>query len=135
MTADEARDEMLAVFKAAWDTTAAAGNVTYSDKPARAPNAAWARVTLRHATGRQSTLANAMGAKRYTQTGTLWVQVFAPVGDGLVTVYALAQTVVNAYRSARGTVWYRNTRLQEVGSNGAFEHINVLTDFTYDDTR
>jgi hypothetical protein len=135
MTADEARDEMLAVFKAAWDTTTAAGNVTYSDKPANVPNAAWARVTVRHANGRQSSLAGAMGPKRYTQTGTLWVQVFAPVGDGMVTAYALAQTVVNAYRTARGTVWYRNPRMQEVGSSGAFEQINVLTDFTYDDTR
>lgn len=76
-----------------------------------------------------------MGTKRYTQTGTLWVQVFAPVGDGMVTAYGLAQAVVNAYRTARGTVWYRNARMQEVGSSGAFEQINVLTDFTYDDTR
>lgn len=135
MTADEARDEMLAVFKAAWDTTAAAGNVSYSDKPATASAGGWARVTVRHASGRQATLANAMGAKRYRQSGTLWVQVYAPVGDGMLLAYSLAQTVVNAYRSARGTVWYRNTRLQEVGSSGAFEQINVLTDFTYDDTR
>lgn len=136
MTADQARDEMLAVFKAAWDATAAASNVGYPDKPFNPPsNAAWARVSLRHANGRQSSLAGAMGTKRYTQTGTLWMQVFAPVGDGMVTAYGLAQAVANAYRTARGTVWYRNTRMQEVGSSGAFEQINVLTDFTYDDTR
>ncbi len=136
MTADEARDEMLAVLKAAWDTTSVPANVSYPDKPFTPPaDAAWARATIRTATGRQSSLGGAMGAKRYTQTGTLWVQVFAPAGDGMVTAYALAQTVVNAYRTARGTVWYRNPRWQEVGASGAFEQVNCLIDFTYDDTR
>lgn len=136
MTADEARDEMFTVFNNAWNLTPAAERVVFGDKPGAPFTDAWARVTLRHATGRQSSLSGAMGAKRWTQTGTLWVQVFAPVGDGLVTAYELAQAVVNAFRDAKnGTVWYRNSRLQEVGSSGAFEHINVLTDFTYDTER
>jgi Bacteriophage related domain of unknown function len=137
MTADEARDEMAAVFKAAWDTTSVPNNAIYPDKAGQTIPAgqAYAKLFLRHATGPQSSLGGAMGAKRYTQTGTLWVQVFAPVGDGLVTAYALAQTVVNAYRTARGTVWYRNVRMQEVGTSGAFEQINVLVTFNYDDVR
>jgi Bacteriophage related domain of unknown function len=136
-TASEARDQMFAVFKAAWDTTPVPTNVVYPDKASQVIPAgqAYARLSVRHADGHQSSLGGAMGAKRYTQTGTLWVQVFAPVGDGLVTAYALAQTVVNAYRTARGTVWFRNVRMQEVGNAGAFEQINVLATFNYDDVR
>lgn len=139
MTADEARDEMCAVARTAWlAASQPSGTMLFPDVPGSKPpeqRVPWARVTVRHATGRQSSFGNATARRKFTQTGTLWVQVFAPVGDGLVTAYALAQTVVNAYRTAHGTVWYRNARMQEVGSSGAFEQINVLTDFTYDDVR
>lgn len=136
MTADEARDVMFTVFKTAWDSTEYAENVVYSDKAGAPSDAPWARVTLRHATGRQASLAGAMGAKKWTQTGTIWVQVFAPVGFGSASAYTLATLVVNAFRDAKGlSVWFRNPRMQEVGSSGAFEQINVLTDFTYDETR
>lgn len=139
MTADEARDEMLAVVRTAWlAALQPASSLVFPDVPGSKPpdgRVPWARVTVRHATGRQSSFGNAQTRRKFTQTGTLWVQVFAPTGDGLVTAYALAQTVVNAYRTAQGTVWYRNSRMQEVGSSGAFEQINVLTDFTYDDVR
>jgi hypothetical protein len=93
-------------------------------------------LSLRHATARQVSLANDVGQKRWNPTGTLWIQIFAKVGDGLATAYSLAQTVVDAYRVARGgAVWYRNPRLNEVGTTGGHEQINVLVDFSYDDVR
>lgn len=136
MTADQARDEMLAVFKAAWDTTGFVA--VYSDVPGQVPasEAPWARVVVRHADGKQASLANDHGAKKYTQIGTLWAQVFTPIGDGMSQAYAHAQIVVNAFSQARSaSVWYRNPRMREMGNSGAFEQINVLVDFTYDDTR
>lgn len=133
MTADQARDEMLAVLKAAWDATAVPSNMSYPDKPFEPPdNEAWGRVTIRHANGQQRTFSAAMRQLRYARTGTLWVQVFAPAGDGNVTAYGLAETVVNAYQGARGTVWYRNVRMREQGADGAFSRVDVLADFTYD---
>jgi hypothetical protein len=134
MTADQARDEMLAVFKTAWDTTGYAA--TYTDVPAVKPGSevSWARVITRHETGGQTGF-GASAAKKYTQTGSLFVQVFAPVGDGLTKAYELAQTVLVAFSQARGAVWYRKLKLREVGSDGSFEQINVIIDFTYDDQR
>lgn len=134
MTSDQARDEILAIFKAAWDTT---GYIAlYPDVGGKPPDdAAWARVQTRHATGRQSSLTGGLGTKRWTQVGVLTVQVFAPQGDGMKEVYRLAELVLNAYRDAHGSVWYRNPRMREVGTSGAFEQINVLVDFTYDETR
>lgn len=135
MTPEAAVDEMLAVFKAAWDTTGFGARVAWTDVPSAVPSGEqpWARVTVQHALGRQTSLAGANGVKRHTHTGTLWVQVFGPMGNGNVTAYGLAKTVLDAYRTARGSVWYRNQRLREAGSSGAFQQINVLVDFTYDD--
>lgn len=134
MTPDQARDEMLAVFKAIWDTTAYAANVVYDDTPGKPTHAAWARVTVKHATGNQSTLGDAIGRRRFSNTGTLWVQVFAAVGDGSTNALVLANAVLRAYRAPiGGTVWYRRQRIQEQPAAGAFNQVNVLVDFTYDD--
>lgn len=133
MTPDAARDEMLAVFKTAWDTTGYA--VTWSDVPGAVPpsSAPWARVVVRHAEGRQGSLTDANGAKLHTYTGTLWAQIFVPIGQGVSMGYTLARLVLQAYRDARGAVWYRNQRFREAGNSGAFEQVNCLIDFTYDD--
>ena len=137
MTFDEARDVMVGVFYSAWKTLGSLP-IVWTDIPGDVPKGetVWARVTLRHATGGQASLAGEDGARRWKREGTLFVQVFAPVGDGSVKVYATAQAVSNAFQSARGlSVWFRNIRINEVGTSGAFEQINVLVDFTYDDVR
>lgn len=126
---------MLSVFKDAWE--GADGDITrvrWDDNPGTVPSgeAAWARVTIKHSGGP----VRAFGEQRalYSNTGTLWIQIFTPVGGANVTAYALAHKVLIAYRAARNEgVSFRDTRLKEVGVSGAFEQINVLTDFSYDD--
>lgn len=132
MTVDQARDAMLAIFKAYWDAVLPAVVAVYGDVPAPTTPSAWARVVVRHATGGQSSLTGGLGTTKYESRGTLWIQVFAPVGDGMVRAYALAEGVVNAYRNAKIDVWFRNVRMNEVGTSGAFEQINVLVDFEYE---
>lgn len=131
-TLTAATDEMLAVFKAAWDLTGYA--VVWSDIPGNPPatEAPWARVAVRHATGSQSSLAGSAGSKLHTHTGTLWVQIFVPLGQGETVGRTLAQQVLDAYRAARGAVWYRNHRFREAGNSGAFVQVNCLIDFSYD---
>lgn len=136
MTYDEARDIINTVFLNAWGATNFP--VVWRDVPGSVPTSEtpWARVTLRHATGRQASLAGESGAQRWERTGTVFVQIFSPIGDGSKKGYELAQLVTNAYQSARGSdVWFRNVRINELGSDGAFESFNVLADFSYDDVR
>jgi hypothetical protein len=136
MNYSEARDEMLAVFNAAWQAESLP--VVWSDLPSEIPSTQtpWARVTIRHSTSNQSSLSGASGAKMWDRMGTLWVQIFTPIGGGNVEGYRLAQLVTNAFQAAKsGEVWFRNSRINEVGSDGAFEQINVLTDFLYNDVR
>lgn len=135
MTPVQARDVMLAVFRDAWvahgqDVT----RVLWPDQPGAAPEtgAAWARVAIRHANSPMRAFSEA-GAL-YSNTGTLWIQIFTPVGDANAQAYALAHAVVTAYRRAGNEgVTYREPRFREVGVSGAFEQTNVLADFSYDD--
>ncbi len=132
-TPDQAIDLMLAVFKAAWDQTGYTAR--YPDNPGGPPQNAepWARVTVRHALGGQTSLGNSSGSIKYTHAGSLIIQIFVPMGDGMGSGYVLARTVLKAYRDARGAVWYRNHRFREVGSDGAYTQINCTIDFSYDD--
>lgn len=136
MTFDEARDAMLGVFKAAWDATGF--KVTYTDVPAQVPadNKVWARVVVRHALGDQASLTGGLGTTMYDRKGTLWIQVFAPPGDGSVAGYAASQLLVNAYQAAKFPVlWFRKVRMTEAGRDGGFERFDVKSDFEYHDVR
>lgn len=134
MTPLQARDRILSIFKSVWDPRAA----VYNDVAGKIPTSesVWARATIRHATGSQTTLASDNGTRRFSDQGTVIVQVFAPVGDGSTACYEAAREVQDAYRDAKDPdVWFRDVQLKEVGSDGAFEQINVSATFSYDDVR
>lgn len=136
MTPEAAIDTILSIFKAAWDPTGFPAY--YTDKAGEKPTSetVWARAIVRHATGAQASLSGEAGTRRYTDEGTVFVQVFAPVGDGSTACYAAARIVQNAYRDARNAdVWFRDVTLNELGADGAFEQINVQATFSYDDVR
>lgn len=135
LTPLQARDIIFRVFKTAWDTTGY--SAVWDDKNGEKPTSEepWARATIQHAIGGQASLAGASGTRRYTEEGTLFVQVFAPVGDGSTECYELATLVRNAYRDAKESVWFRDVRIEEQGTSGAFTQINVMATFSYDEVR
>lgn len=138
-TFNEGRDYILGVFKSAWDVT---GNpAQYPDTPQPSstvgdnPSAnVWARATIRHADGFQSSLTGPLEEiKRHTNIGVVIIQVFGKVGDGSVAAYDAAQLVATAYRTSRNNpVWFRRVRVNEIGSRGPYSQVNVLVDFSYD---
>lgn len=133
MTYDEARDEMLGIFSAAWAPTGFPARYPDIPEDKDFPNSVWARVTIRHGQGGQSSLAGDVGKIRWRNQGTIFVSVFAPVGDGLVAAYTNAQVVASAYRKAKGRcVWFRNQRIRELGQDGAFSHVQFSAEFQYD---
>lgn len=134
MTPEQARDIIFGVLVAAWNP---AYPVLWDDITGSVPNAdtPWARAIVRHTFGRQTSLSGEVGARKFTSSGVLFVQVFAPVGQGSTLAYQTAELVANAYRDAKLEVWFRNTRINEVGASGAFEQINVVSDFSYDNVR
>lgn len=138
-TFNEARDHMLKVFKDAWDTTGFPavypGKAEDPDNGGDTPSAnVWARATIRHADGFQSSLTGPLEQiKRHTNIGVVIIQVFGKIGDGSVAAYEAAQLVATAYRTSRDNpVWFRRVRINEIGSRGPYSQVNVLVDFSYD---
>ena len=138
-TFNDARDHMLKVFKDAWDPTGFP--VVYPDKAEDPDNGGstpsanvWARATIRHADGFQSSLTGPLEVlKRHSNIGVVIIQVFGKLGDGGVAAYGAAQLVATAYRTSRGIpVWFRNVRINEIGTRSGYQQINVLIEFEYD---
>lgn len=135
MTPEAATDEILGVFKAAWDGTGYAPPLWSGTVggPPTAP-APWVRVGVQHADGRQTGFSvGGSSGRLYTHSGFVWVQLFVPEGQGRELALQLARLVLNAYRTARGSVWYRNHRFREAGSSGGYAQVNCNIDFAYDD--
>ena len=90
---------------------------------------------MQHTNGGQSSLSGESGSRRFASRGIVAISIFVPVGGGQTKAYELAQLVANAYEDARLDVWFRNTRIREMGASGAFEQVDVLTEFFYDEVR
>lgn len=140
MTALEAEDEVFAIFKTIWDETGF--EARYPDVPGKKPateesvDQPWARPTMNHVDGGQSSLAGEVGTRRFTDLAVFTVQVFAPIGDGKTKLRELAQLVKDGLRDARPTgVWLRNPRMRDTQGDGAFNQMNVIVDVSYDDVR
>jgi len=136
----EANNEILATFKAAWDATGypvAYENVKSAADVPPATATPWARVNVRHTFGTQATLANVSGVRRWRRDGLVNVQIFIPLGEGLSEGYSLAKIVVDAFEGVATTsaVWFRNVRVNEIGSDGEWYQVSVLVDFTYDELK
>ena len=136
-TFEEARQEILTTFKTAWDTT---GHPAYYENIREDLTSSvepWARVTLRHVTGRNASITGGIGNQRFERTGNLMVQVFVPTGEGLTEGLTLAKVVADAFEgvSTASGVWFRNTRVNEIGSEGSWFQINVIVDFLYDEVK
>lgn len=138
-TFKEAYDDILTIFKAAWDPTGY--NAVYPNTKGSADvpttTAPWARLVVQHSPGGQSTLSGATGAQRFDREGLLFVQVFIPSGEGLSEAYALAKIIADAYEGAStpNAVWFRNVRVNEIGPSGSWYQVNVVVEFIYDEIK
>lgn len=115
MTILEARDILFALVKANFPNY-----IVWDDLPAERAEGTWARASVIHLTGGQVSLAGETGTRRFSRSGVVKVQIFAPVGSGMVEGYSLAQALLIGFELFRGEVWLRNIRLNEAGTNGAF---------------
>lgn len=106
-------------------------------KPRSKDEKPWAAVTLKHASGFQSTLSGVTGSKTFKRLGLLTTQIFVPTGKGLQEAYDLAKVISDAFEgtSTPGGVWFTNVRLNEVGRDGEFFQLNVIIEFSYDEIK
>ncbi len=145
-TTAQARDEILARLKAVADAvTPTPLKLVFDDapgQPARTESTAsrvapWARARVQHTTGRQASLSGANGVKRWERGGFLIVQLFTPMLEGQNLADSLGSIIRGAFEgySTPSGVWFRNPRIQEVGSDGTWYQTNIFVDFQYDEVK
>lgn len=135
-----ARDEIVTVFKTAWDAiTPPVPPVIYADVESDPPKDAtsWAAVQVLHQISGQATLGES-GNRRFRREGLVVVKIYTKAGDGLATNDLLSKVALNAFEgktSASGSVWFRNVRMQEGGQDGDWQISTVMADFEYDEVK
>lgn len=140
MTIPEARNALLALMKEILEPLSFP--IVWPDIPAKPPSteSPYIRITINHVNGFQSSLADETGKRIWSRGGNLVIQIYVPIGqslkEGAQTEYDTAQLIISGIQAFRHpALWFRNTRLREIGIFGAFNQINVLTEFNYDDQR
>lgn len=135
-TVEQARDQMLSLITDAWPSGT---TLIYDGFKGEKPTAqeVWGRVTVRHNSGGQASLSKQGGKSRYNRRGTLYVNLFAPPGDGLRALDPLTKTIQDALegKTTAGGVWLTQVRVRELGIVEGSYQVNVLANFSYDEVK
>lgn len=129
-TGRQAYTELYAPFQNIWGSDVIYyPNVAVKGKPDVKKR--YARIIVMGLQGGQSTLANVDGNIRLESQGLLSLELHFPLGGGVGDAFDVIDAVKTAYAKARGGVWFRNVRHQEIGANDTYQ-VNVYVDFNYD---
>lgn len=137
LTYSEAVDDIKSIVHTAWETTGNPPIHWESVKTDRSDSElAWMTFVTRHSTGSQTSLGG-IGNRIFERSGLAIASIFSPIGKDLSESYLLAKVVADAYegQTSENGVWFRNVRIQEIGRDGQFYHLNVLVDFEYTETK
>lgn len=132
----QAHDQVLALLRAALPTLA----IKYPDvapptNPFPPTTASWGRASISdEGQGRRPPLVGEAQNRRYTTDGLLIVELYALSGDGRRAAQTLGGAVLAAYRGQKtaGGVWFRRERVNDVGADGPWWHVNAVVEFQYD---
>jgi hypothetical protein len=94
----------------------------------------WCRVSITdNVEDSPPTLVSSQGNRRTKTAGILTVEFYTLAGDGRRAALTLGETVLAAYRgqSTAGGVTFRNERVNDIGADGAWYHINAIVEFSY----
>jgi hypothetical protein len=100
-------------------------------------NKLWLRASIQTVLEGQATLSGNDLTRRYTTDGLLFVQIFIPKSQSQSYAFGLgvADLVLKAYRgkSTPNCIWFRNVRRQELPQETAWNRINVVAEYEYDE--
>lgn len=112
----DADDEMVALFKAAWDTTTFPCQYPNASWPDVGPKGPWARLAIDYMFGRQYAFGGPEKAL-FEKSGWIYIYIYTPIGSGTKQGRDLMQTALKAFEGKRTTsdVWFRNVRMESEG--------------------
>jgi hypothetical protein len=143
-----ARDDIMAMFLAAWNANTPAICTTvppiiWQGFEPSAPLPAsfyWVRIAINTMVENQTTLCSTVGTEgqnRYTASGIVVIQLFCPrsIAGSYQTGGLLAQVARNAFRGKESPngVWFRNATVKDVSPEDAYWRFNMTCNFVYDD--
>jgi len=151
-TEEQAIDHMLGTFKTAWDDGSSGWVSVLAAEPeivwdnvdtqnADQRSAPWLRVFTRHFEGPGQRTFGGTNNRVFTRTGQLIVDVFVPIGEGLLIGRRLAKIARDAFegKSANGAgsaIWFRNVSVVERGvDRERWFLVQVLAEFEYDEVK
>lgn len=134
LTINQAKANVLKEFIAKWaDETIVFGldNEEF-DEPEGVP---WVRVVVRNAATRQTTLGRT-GVRKFLRKGIVMALIFVPEGSGTDEADRLADKMRTIFEGIRlGEIWFEESDVREIGSDGKFYQVNVNTIFNYEETK
>lgn len=100
----------------------------------------WVRVSYQTISSPQTSLSvcvGAIGKKSYTNTGFLTIQVFTPksLAESDDILKRLSMAIRDSFKSsgAKGGVWFRNPRINELPQEDLFYRNNVIIEYRFDE--
>lgn len=133
-----ARDLITARFKAVWDAQGGTVPPVIYDGKKRTPpqdGAPYVRFSIKHTDGRLVTLREPINGGRFRAFGTVWVDIYSSLGDGLTgndAYVKVTQSAFEGHATSPDGVLFRNVRVRELGGSGDSWRTLVLADFEYD---
>ena len=145
MTELEAHDAFFGIIRTAWTGKAATVTGSSTDPVIYWQGAendgppsialAWARALVLHQAGGQSSLAGSAGTIRWSRSGLVIVQCFAPLSSGraLAISTGLARLITTAFQAASSDSGAQFTQicLLPVGRDNAWYQVNAKASFEY----
>lgn len=134
-TLNEARGAIYEAFVAGWGSTSL---FTFDNESFDPPDdAAWARLTVRHAIRAQESLGG-IGARKFESEGSAIVQCFAPLDSGASLADALAEVARSIFEGKTllpEVIRFTSAEIQEIGPTDAWYQINCTASFSYTQTK
>lgn len=145
-TYEQALADMFGLFNTAWAASSPA--IVGYVPPVRWPGIEqpttpdrskfWARVSQKTSNETQTTLRNGDNGQRYTNRGTLYVQIFCPIAEAKAITKGrqLSEVARNTYRGKHSVngVWFRNAKIVEMPTEADWFAFTVQVDYIYDET-
>lgn len=142
-----ALNEILVLFQARWATDAPlalgladAPHVEYPGVDVGflpTGDVWWARISFQSVLSEQGTFSENVvtsGSRRYTNSGLVFVQLFAPKrNDSFVLINKLGNAVQNIFREQTSNVNFYNSRVVEMPSESGCLRCNVVAEFEFDE--
>lgn len=139
------RDEICSLFWSKWNSAETSAIVGYvpdvfwpmleEDEPDSSKF--WARLSIQSENEEQTCFRGSDLTRRYTGSGTIFVQLFCPKSEfGNVNKgRTLAQVAQAAFRgkATQCGIWFRNVRIIELSAENLYYRFNVIADYEYDE--